>query len=149
MSWRRRNDVSLYVPVTSQVHLKWSTQSLLNGTLPRRLSGTSLRRLIGISRWRLMETYWRCPISTSPRRLKQVPNETPNDVSAVRHQGVSLVRLNDVLLVCCDDVSWGGNDDVPSVRLHDVSNKPQMKQPMTSQWYVTKMSQSYLSTTSH
>ena len=51
----------------------------------------------------------------SPGRLKQVSNETPN--------GVSVVRLHNVLLVCRDDVSWGRNDDVPSVRLHNVSNQ--------------------------
>ena len=36
--------------------------------------------------------------------------------------------------------SWGRNDDVPSVRLHDVSNKSQTKHPMTSQWYVSTTS---------
>ena len=55
-SWRRRNDVSLYVPVTSQVRLKWNTQWRLSGTSPRRLSGTSSRRLIGMSWWRPMGT---------------------------------------------------------------------------------------------
>ena len=48
-SWRRRNDVSLYVPATSQVRLKWNSQWRLDGTSPRRLSGASLRRLIGTS----------------------------------------------------------------------------------------------------
>ena len=48
-SWQRRNDVSLYVPLTSQVRLKWNTQRRLGGTSPRRLSGTSPRRLIGTS----------------------------------------------------------------------------------------------------
>ena len=47
-----------------------------------------------------------------------------------RRQDVSVVRLHDVLLVCRDDVPWGRNDDVPSVHLHDVSNKSQMKHPM-------------------
>ena len=47
-SWRRCSDVSLYVPVTSQVRLKWNTQRRLDGTLSRRLSGASLR-LIGTS----------------------------------------------------------------------------------------------------
>ena len=37
----------------------------------------------------------------------------------VGHQDVSVVRFHDVLLVCRDDVSWGPNDEVPSVRLHD------------------------------
>ena len=51
-------------------------------------------------------------MSTSPRRLKQVSNETPNDVSVVRHQDVSVVRVL----------------DVPLVRLYDVSCKSQIKQ---------------------
>ena len=63
---------------------------------------------------------------------RYVSNETPNDIS--------VAGLHDALLVCRDDVSWGRNGDVPSVRLHDVSNKSQMKHPMTSQWYVTKTS---------
>ena len=46
-SWRRRRDVSLYVPVMSQVRLKLNTQRRLDGTSPRRLSGASLRRVIG------------------------------------------------------------------------------------------------------
>ena len=87
--WWRRSDVSLYVPVTSQVRLKWNTQW--------RLSGTSSRRLIGMSWWR--------PISTSPRRLKQVSNETPNDVSVVRYQDVSVVRIHDVPSARLDDIS--------------------------------------------
>ena len=81
--------------------------------------------------------------------LKQVSNETPNDVSVVRHKDVSVVRLHNVLLVCRDDVPWGRNDDVPSVRLHDISDKSQMKHPITSQCYVTKMSQWYVFITSH
>ena len=48
-SWRRRSDVSLYVPATSKVRLKWNTQRRLDGTSPRRLSGASPRRLIGTS----------------------------------------------------------------------------------------------------
>ena len=47
-------------------------------------------------RQRLKRTKQRRPISTSPRRLKQVSNETPNDVSVVRHQDVSVVRIHDV-----------------------------------------------------
>ena len=54
--WRRRNDVSLYVSVTSQVRLKWNTQRRLSGTSPRRLSGTFSRSLIGMPWWRLMGT---------------------------------------------------------------------------------------------
>ena len=39
--------------------------------------------------------------------------------------------------------------DVSVVRLYDVSNKSQMKHPMTSQWYVTKTSQWYVFMTSY
>ena len=35
---------------------------------------------------------------TSPRRLKQILNETPNDVSVVRYQDVSVVRIHNVPL---------------------------------------------------
>ena len=55
-------------------------------------------------------------------------------------QGVSVVRLHDVLLENPDNVSRGRNNDVLSVRLHDISNKSQMKHPKMSQWYVTKTS---------
>ena len=57
-----------------------------------------------------------------------------------RRQNVSVVRLH-VLLERRNDISKVRNNDVPSVRLHNVSNKFQMKHPKTSQWYV--------STTSH
>ena len=40
-----------------------------------------------------------------------------------RCQGVSVVRLHDVLLEHRDDVSNGRNNDVPSVRLKQVSNE--------------------------
>ena len=66
-----------------------------------------------------------------------------------RRQNVSVVGLHNNLLERRNDVSKGRNNDVPSVRLHDVSNKSQMKHPTTFQWYVTKTSQSYVSTTSH
>ena len=49
----------------------------------------------------------------SPRRLKQVLNETPNYVSVVRYQDVSEVRIH----------------DVPLARLYDVSSKSQIKHP--------------------
>ena len=83
-------------------------------------------------------------LCTSQRRRGYVSKETPNDVSVERRQDVSVVHLHDVLLVCRDDVSRGRNDDVPSVRLHDVSNKSQMKHPITSLWYVSTASQSYV-----
>ena len=44
------------------------------------------------------------------------------DVSMKCYQDVSVLRLHDVLLEHCDDVSRGRNNDVPSVRLHDVSD---------------------------
>ena len=52
--WWRRNGVSLYVPATSQVRIKWKTQRRLSGTSPRRLCGMSSRRLIGMS-WRRLK----------------------------------------------------------------------------------------------
>ena len=75
-------------------------------------------------------------IKTSWRRRSDVSlyvsNETPKDVSMERRQDVSLVRLYDVLLERHNDISKGRNNDAPSLRLHDVSNKSQMKHPTTS-----------------
>ena len=71
-------------------------------------------------------------ICTSQRRRSYVSNETPNAVSVERRQDVLVVRLHDILLERCDNVSRGRNNDVPSVRLLDVSNKPQMKHSTTS-----------------
>ena len=48
-----------------------------------------------------------------------------------RRQDVSVVRLYDVLLERCDDFLKGRNNRVLSVRLHDVSDKSQMKHPTT------------------
>ena len=79
-SWRRRNDVSLYVPATLQVRLKWNTQRRPDGTLPRRLIGTS------------------------SQRLKQVSNKTPNNISLVHHQDASMVRIHVAPLVRPYDV---------------------------------------------
>ena len=73
-------------------------------------------------------------LCTSQQHRRYTSNETPNNVSVERRQDVSVVRLHNILLVCCGDVSWGCNDDVPSVRLHDVSNRSQIKHPMTSQF---------------
>ena len=64
-------------------------------------------------------------------------------------QDASVVFIHDILLERRDDVSRGLNNDVPPVRLHDVSKKSQMKHPTTSEWCVFKMSQWYLATTSH
>ena len=41
----------------------------------------------------------------SPRRLKQVWNETLNDISVVRHKDVLVVRVRDVPLVRLSDAS--------------------------------------------
>ena len=57
-----------------------------------------------------------------------------------RLQDVSVVCLHGVVLERRDDVSKGRNNDVPLVRLDDVSNKPQMKVTKSSQWYISKMS---------
>ena len=80
-------------------------------------------------------------LCTSQRRRRHLSNETPNDVSVECRQ--------DVLLERRDNVLRGHNSDVPSVRLHVISNKSQMKHPATSQRYATKTSQWYVSTTSH
>ena len=40
-----------------------------------------------------------------------------------RRQDVSVVRLHDVLLERHNDVSKGRNNEAPSLRLHDVSDK--------------------------
>ena len=72
-------------------------------------------------------------LCTSQLRRWYVPNETTIDVLMERRQDVSLVRLQGVLLECRNDFSKGRKYDVPSVRLHDVSNKSQMKHPTTSQ----------------
>ena len=66
-----------------------------------------------------------------------------------RHQDVSVVRLHSVLLERRNDVSKGLNNEVPSVRLHNVSKKSQMKHPTASRWYVAKASQWYVSTMSY
>ena len=58
-----------------------------------------------------------------------------------RRQDVSVVHPHDVLLERHNDVSKGRNNNALSLRLHDVSNKSQMKHPMASQWYFTKTSQ--------
>ena len=66
--------------------------------------------------------------STSQRRRMYVSNKTANDVSVGRHQDISVVCLHDVLLVCRDDISCNS----------------QMKHPITSLWYVSTTSQSYV-----
>ena len=78
-------------------------------------------------------------LCTSQRRRSYVSNETANVVSVKRSQDVSVLRLNDILLELRDDVSRGRNNNVPLVRLLDVTNKSQMQHPMTSQWYVVRI----------
>ena len=60
-------------------------------------------------------------LCTSQRRRRYVSNETPNNVSVERCQDISVVGLFNVLLVCCDDVSWGRNTTSPQY----VSTTPQ------------------------
>ena len=71
-------------------------------------------------------------LCTSQRHLSYVSNETPNDVSVESRQDVSVVRLHDALLVRHDDVSC----------------KFQMKHPITSLWYISTTSRSYVVVTS-
>ena len=80
-------------------------------------------------------------LCTSQRCRRCASNETPNDASVERHQGVSVVRLYDVWLECRDDFSSWRLVEVPSVCLHDVSKQVSNENPTTSQWYI--------STTSH
>ena len=79
-------------------------------------------------------------LCTSQWRRRYVLKETPNDVSMERRQDVSVVRLYDVLLERYNDDSKGRNNDAPPLRLHNVSNKSQMKHPTTSRWNVAKTS---------
>ena len=88
-------------------------------------------------------------LCTSQWRRRYASNEMLNDVSVERRQDVSVQCLQDILLGFCDDVSRGLNNDVPSVRLLDISNKFQINHQTTSQCYVTKTSQWYLSLTSY
>ena len=60
------------------------------------------------------------PTIMSPRHLKQVSNETLNNLSMERRQDVSVVHLQDVLLERHNDVSKGRNNNAPSLHLHDV-----------------------------
>ena len=58
--------------------------------------------------------------------LHVVSNETPNDVSVVRHQDVSVVRIHDVLFLRLYDISCKSEmketaNHVAVVRLHQVS----------------------------
>ena len=52
-----------------------------------------------------------------------------------RREDVSVLHL---LLERHNNVSKRRNNDAPSLRPHDVSNKSQMKHPTTSRWKVAK-----------
>ena len=56
-------------------------------------------------------------MGTSAQRLKLVSNETPNDVSMVRRQDVSVVALR--------DAAQEGFNDVSKVPNHNVWSKSQ------------------------
>ena len=119
---------------------------------PSNVAGTSQMKHPMTSSWNVAKTFqWfvstrsylnivttsqkfvtRCLISTSSRRLKEVSNETPSDLSVVRYQDVSVVRIH----------------DVPLARLYDVSCKSQIKHPKTLLWYVSTTSRSYVFATS-
>ena len=121
---------------------------------PSEVAGMSQMKQPTTSRWNVAKTsqwyasmtsyYWNVivmtslkdvttmSIITSRRRLKQVSNETPNDVSVVRYQDVSVVRIH----------------DVPLARLYDVSCKSQIKHPKPLLWYVSTTSRSYVFVTS-
>ena len=70
-------------------------------------------------------------LCTSQQRRRYVSNETPYDVSVVRHQDISVVCIH----------------DVPLVSLYDDSCKSQMKHPITLLWYVSITSQNYVDAT--
>ena len=88
-------------------------------------------------------------LCTSQRRCRYVSNETPNEVSMELRQDVSVVRLYDVLLKRHNKVSKRHNNDAPSLRPHDLSNKSQMRHLTMSRWNVAKTSQWCISATSY
>ena len=112
MSWRSRNDVSLYVPAASQIKHPTASRWIVTKTSQWYISTTSYWDVVTNSQKYVTTTSVRL-ISTSPWRLEKVPNETPNDVSVVLWQVVS---------VAC--ITW---HDVPLARLYDVSYKSQIK----------------------
>ena len=59
-------------------------------------------------------------LCTSQQRRRYVSNETPNDVSVKYCQDVSVVRLHNVILERCENVSRGRNNNFQLVRLHDI-----------------------------
>ena len=67
-----------------------------------------------------------------------------NDLSSVRLQKVSNETRNNVLLLLQQDVSVVYIPDILLVRPYDASCKFQIKRPLTSLWYASTKSQSYV-----
>ena len=80
-------------------------------------------------------------VATSSQLLSVRPSIVAGTSQMERRQDIIVVRLHNILLQRCDNVSRGRNNKVQLVRLHDVSNKSQTKHPTTSHWYVTETSQ--------
>ena len=80
-------------------------------------------------------------LCTSQRCCRYVSNETPNNVSMERRQGVSVAHIHDVLLERRNEVSTTRSQDVTTTSHQYVSRtsqtRTQMKHPTTSQWYVS------------
>ena len=133
--------------LTHNCYLKVDPQTVIKTwpTNDTQKTGPQLPHLATIHRRNVVTT----SLCMAQWRHRYISNEAPNDVLVEHRQDVSVVRLHNFLLKRRDDVSRARNDDVPSVRLHDVSDEPQMKHPTTSQWYVTKTSLRYVSTTPH
>ena len=62
-------------------------------------------------------------VCTSQQRHMYVSNETANDVSVEHRQHVSVVRLHDILLELCDNVSRVRNISTSPRLLEQVSNE--------------------------
>ena len=58
----------------------------------------------------------------SQRRRRYFSNKTPNDVSVERHQDVSVAHPQDVIKERRGNFSRERNNDVPLVRLQEVSD---------------------------
>ena len=75
--WRRRNDVFLYFPNETSNDVSMEIRQDVSVV---RLSDVLLGNVVTTSQMDVITT----SVSTYPRRLKQISNETPNDVSVVR-----------------------------------------------------------------
>ena len=60
---------------------------------------------------------------TSQQCHSYASTDTHNEVLMEHRQDISVVRLHDVILKRRQNASRRRNNNVPSVRLHDVSNK--------------------------